>query len=209
VTGPSPGQLGTLPRGPLGDTETRLRNALEQEGPLPLSLDYRILPVVLVGDATGPGMGERRGRRFMARLGTSTGVANVSGIQAITEDVVIDLIQFTVDTQVGITGVELVIGSIQPTLAFAVVSGKLFLDRPLSATDAPGIQAGAVAFATFAPAPVTVGLLKVPVNGATQDIRLFSVPFGPDGFLLAKGATIGLRPTGGNTLDGVVFGRSF
>jgi len=52
------------PRGPIGDTEARLRSTMEQEGLLPIRLDYDVQPVVLVQDATLPGYSQYRGKRW-------------------------------------------------------------------------------------------------------------------------------------------------
>lgn len=66
------------PAGPLGDTETRLRGLLEQEGRIPLDLQHNIVPVAIVGDGTWPGFGGAiRGRRFSFPLNIGTGFMQV------------------------------------------------------------------------------------------------------------------------------------
>jgi len=58
----------------LGEAPNRLQRLLDLDGVLNLGLEDGIVPVVLVGDATGPGMSNFRGRRFMFQVnGIATG----------------------------------------------------------------------------------------------------------------------------------------
>jgi len=62
----------------LGEASTRLQRVLDLDGVLSLGLEDGIVPVVIIGDGTGPGMSSFRGRRFMFQfngLATGTNVA--------------------------------------------------------------------------------------------------------------------------------------
>ena len=77
-------------RSDLGDVETRVRRILNLEGLVPLDWDGKILPVMVVGDGTLPGYGNRLRRWNMASFGT--GAAGVDRWVTCDQDVIIDRI---------------------------------------------------------------------------------------------------------------------
>lgn len=56
---------GILPRGPVGDVETRIRKQLEQEGPLPTTINYGVTPTMAVADGLTAGNSLTRNRAWV------------------------------------------------------------------------------------------------------------------------------------------------
>jgi len=90
---------GILPRGPVGDVETRIRNQLEQEGPLPTSIDYAVQPTMAVADGMSPGNSKTRNRGFVfSGVGIASGQCH--GIRAIPTErfgVIIDAVYLSIN----------------------------------------------------------------------------------------------------------------
>lgn len=80
----------------LGEAEDRIRSQLSLEGRVPVELDGpnpTIVPVMIIGDGTRPGMGRSRDRRFM--LGWNFQAAGQTAMVQPTQPIVIERAIFT------------------------------------------------------------------------------------------------------------------
>lgn len=151
----------SFPKGDLGEYEGRLRRAMALDGLIPLSFEGGpVLPVVVIDQLTGPGMGQARGRRFSAQLPAG---ANLSFFSA-SVDVVVDEIQWW---GAGAGAVDLMMFPSNATLVGGVGTNVLFLDRPVSLSDRPSVVCGDV-IDPGAGARLIVATAQVTVNGVVK-----------------------------------------
>lgn len=188
----SPLPAGRMQRGFLGEAALRLARLLELDGLVSPGFDTgeSITPVVLVGDATDPGMGSLRNRRFMVALRAGAGV--------------MPALRVAPDAQQGVILDHLVISSSAPEIiAIAIhftVSGgstavSTFLDRAGTAIeDVPGL---------ISTTQAALGTIIGEFNVLAGDPVVI-----PLGFMLSPGANIQFRH-GATTVVGFVRGRSF
>lgn len=92
MTGPAPTTPPGAPHGDLGEVESRMRRLLGLDGLVPLGWDGNIVPVLLVGDGTLPGMSQTR-LRYWTSSAQAGGVGTGYWFKA-TEDLIIDAIEF-------------------------------------------------------------------------------------------------------------------
>lgn len=184
----------------LGEAEDRLRNQLALEGRVPVELEGpnpTIVPVIIVGDGTRPGMGRSRDRRFsIGKLWT----AMPSGTTAIVQaqlDVVIDNIVICFDDDATTSTLIVQMGYYPPNTALPVpptTATNPFLDRGLGDTAPVLVGAGA--------AVIAAGNLMGEVDLVQQAPHLVV----PLGFMLMQGASFALRGVVGGTGSWSVFG---
>lgn len=172
----------------LGEAEDRLRSQLALEGRVPVELEGptpKIVPVMIVGDGTRPGMGRSRDRRFWTGVGhTNLASGTIALVQA-TQNIVIEQAVFAV-TGAG-SGYILQLGyyPIGSTLPGPVAAAaNPFIDRGRG-------DLAPVAIGTAAAALTTVlGIIQVP------SVDSLVVPVD---VMIEEGACFAVRGVAGST----------
>lgn len=169
----------TYGRSFFGEATTRLARFLGLEGEIPVGLEEKIRPVMIVGDATLPGYTSFRGRRWGAP-GTNAG-----GQQYLaTEPVIVDGMSFA-NTTVGAATIEVKIYGPGEWPGAAPTTPVPWIDLlPTSSEAAPVLTAAANALA----GGVVAYRLVLPQNG------YISIPYQ---MALVQGSRIHLLWTGG------------
>lgn len=172
----------------LGEAEDRLRSQLALEGRIPVDLqgpEPKIIPVVIVGDGTRPGMGRSRDRRFWTGVGhTNLASGTIALVQA-TQNIVIEQAVFAV-TGAG-TGFILQLGyyPVGSTLPGVVApAANPFIDRGRGDLAPVAIGTAAAALAT------TLGIIQIP------SVDSLVVPMD---VMIEEGATFAVRGVAGST----------
>jgi len=180
-----------MQRGFLGEAALRLARLLELDGLISPAFDtgQELTPVVLVGDATEPGMGSIRNRRWMANLRGGAGVQPALRVATDAAPVILDTLVLSSSAQ------EIIAIRIHFDNADAATQSNTFLDRVNGAIEpVPGL---------ISTAQATLGTV----------IGEFNVALGtpvviPLGFLLSARCSIQFQH-GATTVVGFIRGRSF
>ncbi len=155
----------------LGEIEARLRRLLNLQGAIPVELDQRVVPVIIVGDGTQPGMTERRGRRWVAAF---NGVANASVcvVQAV-DSVIIDRVTLSTPAVTATAHFRLYFAGPEIASPVALTSGAnaIMLSRARTTNETPPIETGAAVVAA-------VGFEFMRAQGGTSAamVQLFDPP---------------------------------
>lgn len=180
-----------------GEITNRLSRLLNLEGQIPVKLQEGVMPVVVVGDGTLPGMSSFKGRRWMAQLqangtGTCTIAATAGGEGIIVEGALIrtgTLAATVTFRYLNAAQVTAIVGTlISPTPART-------LDAP--ADDVPPLQIYGGTGGT------TIGQI-LNVSATSADMPLYI----PGGFFLSPGCGFGINFSAG-VPSGYFYGRVF
>jgi len=128
------------PRGDLGEIESRMRGLLTLDGLVPLGWDGNIVPVVLVGDGTLPGMGSSR-LRFWTTPPNNGGVGTGFWFKA-TADLIIDEVEIVT---AGGTLVGRYLGPAEADPVAITIAEAHYLDRASTNDLAPILRSALVA----------------------------------------------------------------
>lgn len=185
-------------RSDFGEFEARTRRMLSLEGLIPLDLGRGITPVMLLGDATLPGFGQGRQRRFagqVAQGGIGTGFWWKCEAA---EGVIIDEVVVAITTACVVRMRYLGVNDADPVAI--TTAGGLMLDRATSGSEVSPLlrSAAADASATISTNQLFDSSINLPVGFH----RILTEPF-----YLALGAKFSV---GGSQATGVsIRGRTF
>ena len=138
--------MADLQRSYLGEAAQRLINALGVDGLVDprYKAGEAILPVILVADATGPGMGSRRGRKWSAGLVQAGGGATQSLALRANADVVVERIQIVTTSAAGTEWRLFYLGPADADPILIATQNVLFLDRAQTGVEFAPLLTGAV-----------------------------------------------------------------
>jgi len=187
MTGP-----GRMQRGFLGEAALRLSRLLQLDGLVTPQFDTgeRITPVVLVGDATIPGMGATRGRRFMVNLRAGAGANAALRMAADAEPIILEQLVFAS------SAAEIIAMALHFDNADPASQNSALLDRTGGAIEpGPGLV-------SCIQANLGTIIGEFQLVGAANPLQV------PLGFMLNARASIQFRH-GATTTVGFVIGRTF
>lgn len=184
----------------LGEAEDRLRSQLSLEGRVPVELEGptpRIVPVMIVGDGTRPGMGRSRDRRFWTGVNHTNLSTGVIGLVQATQNIVIEQAVFAA-TGAG-TGFILQLGYYPPGATLPGPVGPAanpFIDRGRGDLAPVNVGTAAAALGTV------LGIVQLP----SIDTRVV-----PIGVMIEEGACFAVRGIAGSTGNWAMWltGRTF
>lgn len=179
-------------RSDFGEFEARTRRMLALEGLIPLDLGRAITPVMLLGDASLPGFGQQRLRRFAAQPrqgGVGTGFWWKCEA---TEGVIIDQLRVTLTTA-GVVRVRY-LGSQDTDPVAIATAGGIMIDRATTGSEVSPLTTSAVADASAIVAANQIydSQLNIPVGAHVLIDEPFYLAFGAK---LAVGGTQAVSAT--------------
>ena len=201
---------GTIERSFLGDAASRLARLLQLGGPLSPAFERRerILPVVLVGDGTLPGMADARGIQFAGSINQAGGGAQpvLMGIR-FSVDCLVDDLRFRSNT----AGTEMSLrwsgasDAAAVTLAALAQTALVTIDRNRAQQAAPVTSFGSNATATPG---AGFGIVFRHIPLANIDIPVPLVADGR-GWFMAAGSMLWIVHTVAATVTMTIRGRTF
>lgn len=186
----------------LGDAALRLARIFDISGLVSPSFETaeKIMPMVLLGDGTLPGMGGGRGRRFAGAV-IQAGGAGAAGIGIRAQaDILIEEIQVSTQTAAQEFLVHFLgVNDADPFL-IATPTTSVMLDRSLNVTESGPVLTGAVT-------PFLIGVARTiwrNTLSANSPVSVACVPF-----FLQRGAGLTFQGGVAATVDVNFYGRTF
>lgn len=176
----------------LGEAEDRIRSQLSLEGRVPVELEGpnpTIVPVMIIGDGTRPGMGRSRDRRFL--LGWNFQAAGLTAMVQASQPIVIERAIFShLGAGTGFHWIEAYYapGTVPGALVFAPPTNP-FLDRGSGDLPPVLVASNSVALAQQ-------GVIAAALPNVSVQVEL--------GFQLIEGAAWGTRGIAASTGSGCV-----